>query len=112
MGGLPVHELNMLELEFLSLNNFSLFVSVEELQHYGDQLLAHWIKEHEEGQQQEKEEDSMIREQQKSYATVEDELAPPVRRRARNLSIDKHGDEIDVNSYNNSERLHKKPNCP
>ncbi|KAI9492229.1 cyclin-domain-containing protein, partial [Zychaea mexicana] len=42
VGGLPVSELNVLEVEFLTLNNYSLFVSVEELQHYGDQLLLHW----------------------------------------------------------------------
>lgn len=107
MGGLPVHELNMLELEFLSINNFSLFVSLEELQHYGDQLLTHWIKEHEQDQPPH---EPMELEQK---LTVEDELAPPVRRRARNLSIDKHGDEIDVNSYHdNTERVSKKPNCP
>lgn len=42
MGGLPVAELNSLELEFLHLNNFDLYISVEELQEYGDQLLKHW----------------------------------------------------------------------
>ena len=47
MGGLPVSELNVLEVEFLVLNNYSLFVSVDELQHYGDQLLLHWMREQE-----------------------------------------------------------------
>ncbi|KAI9289418.1 cyclin-domain-containing protein [Umbelopsis sp. AD052] len=42
VGGLPVAELNSLELEFLHLNNFDLYISVEELQEYGDQLLKHW----------------------------------------------------------------------
>ncbi|RIB10999.1 cyclin PHO80-like protein, partial [Gigaspora rosea] len=42
VGGLPVSELNQLELEFLILNDFRLAISVEELQRYGDQLLKHW----------------------------------------------------------------------
>ncbi|KAF1800422.1 cyclin-domain-containing protein [Mucor lusitanicus] len=46
VGGLPVAELNTLELQFLKLNNFKLNVQVEELQQYGDQLLLHWIREH------------------------------------------------------------------
>lgn len=39
MGGLPVSELNSLELEFLKLNGFNLTVPISELQKYGDQLL-------------------------------------------------------------------------
>ncbi|KAI9095613.1 cyclin-domain-containing protein, partial [Phlyctochytrium arcticum] len=39
VGGLPVHELNQLEVEFLLLNDFNLSVSVEELQYCGDRLL-------------------------------------------------------------------------
>lgn len=42
MGGLPVSELNTLELEFLKLNNYSLFVTIDELQKYGDNILHHW----------------------------------------------------------------------
>jgi hypothetical protein len=42
VGGLPVSELNALELEFLRLNNYSLFVTIEELQKYGDNILYHW----------------------------------------------------------------------
>lgn len=42
MGGLPVSELNSLELEFLRLNNYNLFVTIEELQKYGDNILFHW----------------------------------------------------------------------
>lgn len=76
VGGLPVSELNILELEFLSLNDFALFVSMEELQHYGDLLLSRWRNEHET-------EGETI--QQTAF---EDELAGPVRRRARHLSID------------------------
>lgn len=45
VGGLPITELNGLELQFLKLNNFKLNVQVEELQQYGDQLLWHWIRE-------------------------------------------------------------------
>ncbi|CAG8563298.1 9214_t:CDS:2 [Dentiscutata erythropus] len=47
VGGLPVSELNQLELEFLVLNDFRLAISVEELQRYGDQLLKHWVLEEE-----------------------------------------------------------------
>lgn len=42
MGGLPVSELNTLELEFLKLNSYSLFVTIDELQKYGDNILHHW----------------------------------------------------------------------
>lgn len=48
MGGLPIAELNNLELEFLHLNNFDLYISIEELQEYGDQLMKHWYQ-HESG---------------------------------------------------------------
>jgi hypothetical protein len=83
-----------LELEFLSINDFSLFISLEELQHYGDQLLIHWNKEHDSEQQQQQQQPIVI-EKEKDEEEEEDGLAPPVRRRARHLSIDKHGDEID-----------------
>lgn len=39
VGGLPVSELNSLELEFLVINKFSLNISIPELQRYGDHLL-------------------------------------------------------------------------
>ncbi|KAI7862310.1 cyclin-domain-containing protein [Spinellus fusiger] len=39
VGGLPVSELNSLELEFLKLNDFNLSVSTADLQRYGDQLI-------------------------------------------------------------------------
>ncbi|OBZ89745.1 PHO85 cyclin-7 [Choanephora cucurbitarum] len=39
VGGLPVSELNSLEIEFLKLNGFNLTVPISELQKYGDQLL-------------------------------------------------------------------------
>ncbi|KAI8370770.1 cyclin-domain-containing protein [Choanephora cucurbitarum] len=47
VGGLPVKELNLLELEFLRMNNYNINVPFEELQRYGDQLLMHSIKERE-----------------------------------------------------------------
>lgn len=42
VGGLPPHELNQLELQFLLLNNFTLMIPPEEMQRYGDRLLAYW----------------------------------------------------------------------
>lgn len=42
VGGLPPHELNQLELQFLLLNNFTLMIPPEEMQSYGDRLLAWW----------------------------------------------------------------------
>lgn len=41
VGGLPPTELNSLELQFLLLNDFRLRVPVEEMQRYGDRLLAY-----------------------------------------------------------------------
>lgn len=41
VGGLPVHELNQLELQFLLLNDFSLVIPLEEMQRYADQLLVY-----------------------------------------------------------------------
>ncbi|CAO1631419.1 unnamed protein product [Parajaminaea phylloscopi] len=41
VGGLPVHELNQLELQFLLLNDFKLVIPVSELQSYADQLLVY-----------------------------------------------------------------------
>ncbi|WVO18001.1 hypothetical protein L204_105699 [Cryptococcus depauperatus] len=41
VGGLPPTELNSLELQFLLLNDFRLRISVEEMQGYGDRLLAY-----------------------------------------------------------------------
>ncbi|PHZ16413.1 cyclin-related 2, partial [Rhizopus microsporus ATCC 52813] len=42
VGGLPVKELNALELEFLYLNDYNLFVTIEELQDYGNKIMEHW----------------------------------------------------------------------
>ncbi|KAI8390888.1 cyclin-domain-containing protein [Radiomyces spectabilis] len=47
VGGLLVTELNALELEFLKLNRFNLWISVAELQRYGDQLLKIGLMEQE-----------------------------------------------------------------
>lgn len=45
VGGLPVDELNHLELQFLLLMDFKLMISLEELQRYADLLLRFWQKE-------------------------------------------------------------------
>lgn len=42
VGGLPLEELNYLELQFLLLLDFKLMISVEDLQNYGDLLLRFW----------------------------------------------------------------------
>ena len=39
VGGLPLTELNQLELQFLLLNNFSLMISQEEMQFYTSKLV-------------------------------------------------------------------------
>jgi hypothetical protein len=41
VGGIPLRELNQLELEFLFLIDFQLHVKLEDLQEYADQLLSH-----------------------------------------------------------------------
>ncbi|ORX49980.1 hypothetical protein BCR36DRAFT_62474 [Piromyces finnis] len=45
VGGLPINELNSLEMEFLMLNNYDLHVSVEELQYTGNCLLNNILPE-------------------------------------------------------------------
>jgi hypothetical protein len=42
VGGLPPHELNQLELQFLLLNDFRLVIPPDEMQRYGDRLLGYW----------------------------------------------------------------------
>lgn len=42
VGGLPLNELNQLELQFLLLNDFQLTISLDELQRYADYLLLRW----------------------------------------------------------------------
>lgn len=44
VGGLPLTELNQLELQFLLLNDFSLQIDLEEIQRYADMLCLHWSK--------------------------------------------------------------------
>jgi prophage maintenance system killer protein len=45
VGGLPIPELNHLELQFLLLNDFRLSVPVEELEAYGSMLVEFYAKE-------------------------------------------------------------------
>ncbi|KAK7205575.1 cyclin-domain-containing protein [Myxozyma melibiosi] len=45
VGGLPLEELNHLELQFLILCDFRLAIPLEELQRYGDLLLQFWERE-------------------------------------------------------------------
>lgn len=45
MGGLPLIELNHLELQFLLLNDFRLSVPVEELEAYGTMLVEFYARE-------------------------------------------------------------------
>lgn len=45
VGGLPLTELNHLELQFLLINDFRLFVPVEELEVYGTMLLEFYARE-------------------------------------------------------------------
>ena len=45
MGGLPLAELNHLELQFLILNDFRLSVPVEELDAYGTMLVQFYARE-------------------------------------------------------------------
>lgn len=45
VGGLPLEELNYLELQFLLLLDFKLMICVEDLQNYGDLLLRFWKRE-------------------------------------------------------------------
>lgn len=42
VGGLPLHELDQLELQFLLINDFRLVIPLEEMQRYADQLLMYW----------------------------------------------------------------------
>ena len=45
VGGLPLVELNHLELQFLLLNDFRLAVPIEELEAYGTMLVEFYAKE-------------------------------------------------------------------
>ncbi|KAG0168330.1 hypothetical protein DFQ28_003326 [Apophysomyces sp. BC1034] len=92
VGGLPASELNILELEFLRLNDYALFVGQEELQQYGDQLQMHWIREHETNISTSEQEGS-------------DDFPPGnVGRAARHLSID-HGVEHDKKDMDRKDEI-------
>lgn len=45
MGGLPLAELNNLEVQFLLLNDFRLSIPVEELEAYGTMLVEFYARE-------------------------------------------------------------------
>ncbi|CAO3597154.1 unnamed protein product [Absidia cylindrospora] len=60
VGGLPVKELNLLELAFLRMNDFLLNIQVEELQKYGDQLWMH----HQRDQHQQQQQQFLLQQQQ------------------------------------------------
>ncbi|ODV85585.1 hypothetical protein CANARDRAFT_188070, partial [[Candida] arabinofermentans NRRL YB-2248] len=45
VGGLPLEELNHLELQFLLLLDFKLMIQVEEMYRYGDLLMKFWKRE-------------------------------------------------------------------
>ncbi len=45
VGGLPLNELNHLELQFLLLNDFRLSVPIEELDAYGTMLVEFYARE-------------------------------------------------------------------
>lgn len=54
VGGLPLDELNHLELQFLLLTDFRLMIQIEELQRYADLLLKFWKREQSRSQNDEK----------------------------------------------------------
>ncbi|KAI9018651.1 cyclin-domain-containing protein [Phycomyces nitens] len=100
VGGLPVSELNVLELEFLQLNNYGMFVAIDELQYYGDQLLLHWVREMEgNGKAQHSTSDGQANPQdnQPKKQPVESESTNHINTAARHLSIDR-GVPVDHSS--------------
>lgn len=102
----------MLEVEFLALNNYSLFVTVEELQHYGDQLLLHWMRE------QEGYIDTRIPQRQLATPGIqavpidehdeENEDYHRVNKAARQLSIDKGDRRSSFHDTTGSKDIHRK----
>ncbi|KAI5964855.1 PCL7 [Candida pseudojiufengensis] len=66
VGGLPLEELNYLELQFLLLLDFKLMISVEDLQNYGDLLSRFWKREQ---QQQQQQQQSQSQQQQQGQST-------------------------------------------
>lgn len=59
VGGLPLKELDQLELQFLLLNDFRLMISNEELNKYGAQLLAPFPNENQDDEEEEGEEENL-----------------------------------------------------
>ncbi|KAI7859862.1 cyclin-domain-containing protein, partial [Circinella umbellata] len=78
VGGLPLLELNKLEMEFLFLCNFNLHVRLEDMQEYGDQLLAL----------------SSYQKQEKLGATLDPILSCTSRKRKRILPCLQDGENI------------------
>ncbi|KAJ5199789.1 hypothetical protein N7491_009414 [Penicillium cf. griseofulvum] len=64
VGGLPLVELNHLELQFLLLNDFRLAITVEELESYGTMLVEFYARE-------------VVTQQQQHHRTLPREIAPP-----------------------------------
>ncbi|KAJ5496575.1 hypothetical protein N7463_008562 [Penicillium fimorum] len=69
VGGLPLVELNHLELQFLLLNDFRLAITVEELESYGTMLVEFYAREVVTQQQQQQ--------QQQQHHRSPREIAPP-----------------------------------
>lgn len=91
----------MLELEFLHLNDYSLFVGLDELQQYGDQLQLHWLREHQ------ADFDTLAQEDTEEFPSNVD-------RAARHLSIDKGVVEQDKKDMDRKDdidnnRMFKRP---
>lgn len=57
VGGLPLEELNHLELQFLLLTDFKLMIQIEELQRYADLLLKFWKREQSKAQEKSEDQD-------------------------------------------------------
>lgn len=73
VGGLPLEELNYLELQFLLLLDFKLMISVEDLQNYGDLLLRFWKREQVANELVRKDQESqdIIQQQEQQSATLQ-----------------------------------------
>lgn len=81
------------------MNDYSLFVTVDELQHYGDQLLLHWLREQEgyvdtraPSRQLANAPDQEQQHQAMEEHQVDEQINNRVTKAARQLSID-HGDK-------------------
>ncbi|WVR03999.1 hypothetical protein IAU60_000998 [Kwoniella sp. DSM 27419] len=83
VGGLPSTELNSLELQFLLINDFRLRISLDEMQKYGDRLLAYAAEE----EAKEKEREEAVK--------VEQERAREERRRAEQAKAERSGTPVE-----------------